>query len=253
MLTSNVLVALNGNGRACAGVNRNNFAADPKNIYTVGVMTKSSTFESEPDSEWNPSNFDAVIESFQPRIFRFIYAIVGETETANDLTQDTFFNAYRNLCRRYEESEQKKEPLQRPSDNMSAWLYTIARNTAFSEMRRRKVVRFFSFWQHPKNGDKDIEYDGMLDFKMTEPGGSLENRSVLSDEVNQAIDKVGREKVNALLLHIDGFSYKEICEITGDSLSSVKSQIFRAKESLRKVMAVQEKAEQPSSKNGGGL
>jgi DNA-directed RNA polymerase specialized sigma24 family protein len=57
----------------------------------------------------------------------------------------------------------------------------------------------------------------------------------------------------ALLLHIDGFSYKEICEITGDSLSSVKSQIFRAKDSLRKALNAQGSFGLTESESGGPL
>ena len=77
----------------------------------------------------------------------------------------------------------------------------------------------------------------MADTPALEPGGGLEDRAALRDQLERAMAVVGRERLVALLLFIDGFSYKEICAITGDSLSSVKSQIFRSKESLRRILA----------------
>ncbi len=205
----------------------------------------SSNAEYESWSEWNPASFERVVTQYQTRIYRFIYSMVGETELAHDLTQDTFFSAYRNLCRRASQAgftEEDPDPeafalwqQNQTQNNMSAWLYTIARNAALSEMRRRKVVRFLPFMRKA-NSTLEDEYDAMADTPQVEPGGDLENRTALSDILRQAMDQVGREKLTALLLHMDGFSYKEICEITGDSLSSVKSQIFRAKESLRRVL-----------------
>jgi RNA polymerase sigma-70 factor (ECF subfamily) len=172
--------------------------------------------------------------------------MVGEAELAQDLTQDTFLSAYRNLCRRNAAEldqentgeEAAKSWQQAPAqNNMSAWLYTIARNAVLSEMRRRKVVRFLPFFHRvSSSAGTGEELDGLADTPQVEPGENLEARTALRDELEQAMSKVGREKLTALLLHMDGFSYKEICDITGDSLSSVKSQIFRAKDSLRRVL-----------------
>lgn len=207
-------------------------------VNLVKSMSKTSNgpdFESW--SEWNPANFDRVVTQYQTRIYRFIYSMVGESELAQDLTQDTFMLAYRNLRRRLEAGtpDLDEAGLAIQQYNMSAWLYTIARNSALSELRRRKIVRFLPFTHKAGNAGEE-EVDGMADVAQVEAGGTLEARAALHDELQQAMDKVGREKLVALLLHMDGFSYKEICDITGDSLSSVKSQIFRAKESLRRAL-----------------
>lgn len=213
----------------------------------------SSNADFESWSEWNPAAFERVVTTYQSRIYRFIYSMVGETELAHDLTQDTFLSAYRNLCRRASEAgfdpeDADEEALvhwqqAQSQNNMSAWLYTIARNAALSEMRRRKIVRFLPFIHKP-NGNSDEEFDGLADTAQVEAGGNLEARTALRDELQQAMDKVGRDKLTALLLHMDGFSYKEICDITGDSLSSVKSQIFRAKENLRRALATRPLAQE---------
>lgn len=221
--------------------------AKPTQVSTsVGPMSKiNSQAEYDAESEWNPAYFERVIAHYETRIYRFIYAMVGEAELAQDLTQDTFLSAYRNLCRRTaaadfdpETGEGSKNWQQAPAqNNMSAWLYTIARNAVLSEMRRRKVVRFLPFFHRVSStAGTEEELDGLADTPQVEPGENLEARTALRDELEQAMTKVGREKLTALLLHMDGFSYKEICEITGDSLSSIKSQIFRAKDNLRRVL-----------------
>ncbi len=220
-------------------------APNPVSSTVVPMSNLTSNPDFESWSEWNPATFEQVVTQYQSRLYRFIYSIVGEAELAHDLTQDTFLSAYRHLLRRSEAAQ-----LDNPSEaemlahwqqtqtqnNMSAWLYTIARNAALSEMRRRKVVRFLPFFHKTNNNGVEEELDGLADTAQIEAGGNLEARTVLHDELEQAMNRVGRDKLTALLLHMDGFSYKEICEITGDSLSSVKSQIFRAKESLRRAL-----------------
>ncbi len=227
------------------GANQNKAAGEliPVSATVVPMSKVTSNTDSESWSEWNPAAFERVIVQYESRIYRFIYSLVGEAELARDLTQDTFLSAYRNLCRRAAtaglDSAAEDEAFlhwqqTQAQNNMSAWLYTIARNAALSEMRRRKVVRFLPFVHKP--GGAEEEFDGLPDTAQVEMGGDLEARTALHDELQQAMNKVGRDKLTALLLHMDGFSYKEICDITGDSLSSVKSQIFRAKESLRRAL-----------------
>ncbi len=64
----------------------------------------------------------------------------------------------------------------------------------------------------------------------------MEERLALKHQMQKVLDRVGREHLSSLLLHIDGFSYKEICLITGSSMPAIKSQIFRAKEKLRQAL-----------------
>src|SRR5687767_1841186 len=71
-------------------------------------------------------SFERIVEQTKDRIFTFLVQIVGNSHDAEDLTQETFIKAYKSLgsfdgrCR------------------FSTWLYTIAKNTAFSFLRRRR-------------------------------------------------------------------------------------------------------------------
>src|SRR5687768_13872398 len=72
--------------------------------------------------------FGALFERFQTPIVNYIYRLVSDWETANDLAQDTFLKAYQALPRTAENLQ------------ISPWLYRIATNTALDALRRRKRI-----------------------------------------------------------------------------------------------------------------
>ncbi len=81
----------------------------------------------------NAEAFELVVREFQPRLYRFIYGMVGDAEVARDLTQDTFLSAYRAL-------PETSEDL-----NLTGWLFQIARNHARSHWRRGKLFAWLPF------------------------------------------------------------------------------------------------------------
>jgi DNA-directed RNA polymerase specialized sigma24 family protein len=188
--------------------------------------------------ELTRASFEQVVIRYQSGIQRFIAGVVGNNEVARDLTQETFFLAYRYLVRQ----SQTNAPLGKAAKegaaiaNLAGWLFTIARNLAISELRHCKVIQISPFWQsNPDNfGLEELNASSFLD--TLEPGGGLEARVVLHDELERAIKVVDPRKVTPLLLHLKGFSMKEISEMTGATLPCVRSQIFRARASLRAVL-----------------
>jgi len=175
------------------------------------------------------SSFDEVVNLFQPKLQKFIYSIVGETELAYDLTQDTFLAAFSHLQNQVQQFTSSLA-LVEPSHkfNLSSWLYTIAHNKAIDAVRRRRNTFYTSS-------------EALMDYKLCSPTAqadkNVEARIIAREELEQAIKKVGRPKLNYFLMYHNGFSYQEIAEIFGTSLSIVKGKIFRAKKSLREALS----------------
>ncbi len=154
--------------------------------------------------------FTRLVLDYQRRIHRFIYGMVASDQQAEDLTQDVFLQAYRALGRL-------------PADaNESAWLFTIARNRALQELRRRQILRWV-----PLMGPRDEED--------THPDQARPLADCIADRdvLRRAMAGVPAKDLSCLLLSIDGHSYQEVGEITGLSTAGVRARIFRAREKLR--------------------
>jgi RNA polymerase sigma-70 factor (ECF subfamily) len=152
--------------------------------------------------------------------------MVGSEQLAEDLTQDAFLLAYRALGRLPDDA------------NESAWLFTIARNRALQDLRRRKILRWVSL-TGPR-GEQDVRPDGAR---------PLADTVADRDQLRRAMSAVPPTDLSCLLLSIDGHSYHEVGQITGLSTSAVRARIFRARERLRALLS--ESDEYPTRRCAG--
>jgi RNA polymerase sigma-70 factor (ECF subfamily) len=146
--------------------------------------------------------FGALFERFQTPIVNYIYRLVSDWETANDLAQDTFLKAYQALPRTAENLQ------------ISPWLYRIATNTALDALRRRKRITWV-----PINAE-------------SEPyANDTAARQAESDAIQRALEQVPADQRTCLVLNMSqGMSYKEIAETLGISVNLVAVRIFRGRE-----------------------
>lgn len=148
--------------------------------------------------------FSTIFERFQTPLVNYIYRLVGDWETANDLAQDTFLKAY-NALPRTDESLQ-----------ISPWLYRIATNTALDSLRRRKRITWVPF---------------KLDLEPEAPHSDPSIRQAESDAIQTALAQVPTDQRTCLVLNMyQGLSYKEIAEVLGISTNLVAVRIFRGRE-----------------------
>src|SRR5712692_6672858 len=157
--------------------------------------------------------FTRLVLDYQRRIHPFIYGMVLNEAQAEDLTQEVFLLAYRALGRLPDDA------------NESAWLFTIARNRALQELRRRKILRW-------------VPLAGPTDEEDHHPDESKPLADVVADRdhLRRAMSQVPSKDLACLLLSIDGHSYKEVGDITGLSTAAVRARIFRARERLRGLL-----------------
>lgn len=214
--------------------------SEPANLSVPPDKPEYETISFIPlkSEELTRASFEQVVIRYQSGIQHFIAKMVGNSELASDLTQETFFLAYRHLVRQSQASAplDKAAPEGARIANLAGWLFTIARNLAISELRHRKLIHVAPFWQSNPDSYALEELNAFPFLDTLEPGEGLEARVVLHDELERALKVVDRRKLTPLLLHLDGFSMKEITAMTGRTLPCVRSQIFRARASLRAAL-----------------
>ncbi len=150
-------------------------------------------------------DFGQIFAQYRSRIYRYLCHLVHDADLAEDLVQETFLKAYRALS-------QKSRP-----ENMSAWLYAIATNTAFSALRRRKLIAWLPF-----HGNAEAARIA------ARPG--YEARLGERELVAQALARLPERDAACLLLHFEqGLSCAEVAEVLGMSLQAAKSRLYRAR------------------------
>jgi len=144
---------------------------------------------------------------------------------AEDLVQETFLKAYRSFDR-YEDGT-----------NLKAWLYKILTNTFINSYRAAK--------RRPEKADvEDVEdlylYRRIGDLQSAGVGQSAEEEvfdRFTDDEVKAAIESLPESfRIAVLLADVEGFSYKEIAEITEVPIGTVMSRIHRGRKALQKAL-----------------
>jgi RNA polymerase sigma-70 factor (ECF subfamily) len=160
------------------------------------------------------AGYAMLFERHQAALIRYLYGMVGEVETARDLTQETFVRGYKLWLAEAERGEGWR-PL----------LYRIATNCALDVLRRRSKIRF-SPWAETYEEDA-----GPPESAPTATGNfDLSSQLEVRLAVLEALRGLDPEAATCLLLHYDqGFSSAEIAAITGHSVQAIWQRLSRAR------------------------
>ena len=161
--------------------------------------------------------FDLLVIKYQHKIVKLVSRFVREPSDALDVTQDAFIKAYRAL------------PGFRGDSAFYTWLYRIATNTAKNYLASQKR----------RIGDVDIDSETMESREQSlglDDVATPENL-LAKDEVERtvfdAIENLPEDLRTALTLReFDGLSYEEIAEVMECPVGTVRSRIFRARETV---------------------
>lgn len=166
--------------------------------------------------------FEALVERHRNRVYSLALRMLNSEEDAAEVLQDAFLSAYRNLGEFRGESQ------------FSSWILRIAANHALMRLRHRKVTKAIE--QPLEDGEPQFNERGSLldavsQFKDAE-GQAID--AELRRAIEEATAKLGDEYRQVFVLKdLEGLSYEEIGEITGDSVPAIKSRLHRARLSLR--------------------
>jgi len=162
--------------------------------------------------------FDALVLKYQHKLVKLVMRYVRNPAEAEDIAQEAFIKAYRAL------------PQFRGDSAFYTWLYRIAINTAKNAVvsRDRSPVEY---GLDRTSGDESYDMQNRLKDSETPEG------LVLTDEirstVNAAIDALPEDLRTAIVLReLEGLSYEEIAAAMDCPVGTVRSRIFRARETI---------------------
>ena len=170
----------------------------------------------------DPKAFEMLVVKYQRRIERLIARMVRDVDLVEDIAQESFIRAYRAL------------PQFRGDSAFYTWLYRIAVNTAKKALVDLKRDPLVTESARASMNDDDDE-TSRVERELTDgetPEAVLASKEI-AQTVNAAIEALSDDLRQAITLReIEGLSYEEIAELMNCPIGTVRSRIFRARESI---------------------
>lgn len=168
--------------------------------------------------------FEALFRKYQTPIFHLVTRMVNGEE-AYDLTQEVFLRALRAL------------PTFKGDCKFSTWLYTIAKNTCFNQLRdnrKRTEVEAYSL-------DEESEPGEGVGIEVADPEADVA-RIVETRELQRLVDETlakltPEQRLLMTLRDFEGLAYEDIAQITELSLPNVKSKLHRSRLAFKAAFA----------------
>jgi RNA polymerase sigma-70 factor (ECF subfamily) len=184
------------------------------------MMQRDEELMMEYQTEGEPEAIKVLYFRYRTRILNFCHRILGNRADAEDVTGEVFLTLF---SRKYRYDPQAK---------FSTWLYTVARNSCITRLRKRNTL--VSVWFASRGSTTHEQWD-------IEDGGDLAEEQLgkreAASRVRRAIRQLPDEQREAILLReYHRLTYDEISRILHCSLEKVKVLIFRGREHLREEL-----------------
>lgn len=161
-------------------------------------------------NDGDSSVFQLLVKRHKEKVRNIIYLTISNSSSVDDIAQEVFITVYKNLKHFRFESQ------------FTTWLYRITVNKCKDHLRKINVRKIFIPIKEAAG----------------EPGRGIdtENKDVSNIVMNAISELPAKLRVPLLLKDIEGFSYQEISETLRCEMGTVKSRLFRARESLRNIL-----------------
>ena len=174
--------------------------------------------------------FNLLVSRWEKRLYNYLLRLLGQRpgyrEDAQDLCQEAFLKAYRSIAALQE------------AEKFPHWLYRIAHNLAYSELRRPALEQCFEPGPEPwsQEGSQEWPNDWRDARSSPRPVFGLE----LEFAVARALDALPPEQREAIVLKVyHGFRFAEIAEIISCPLGTVKSRLYAGFAQLRQALSAE--------------
>jgi RNA polymerase sigma-70 factor, ECF subfamily len=157
--------------------------------------------------------YASLVRRYQEALFRHALGMVGDSDAAADLVQDSFIKAYTSLgsC---------QEPAR-----FGGWVFRILRNRCHDYLRDRR------------RQSVSLDEEALVAAPCDNPHSHLD-RVTLGQALESALARLPESQREAFLLkHVEGCSYDEMTEMLGASISALKMRVLRAREALQLQLA----------------
>jgi len=168
------------------------------------------------------ASFDFLLQKYRMPLVNFLYRMVRDTATAEDLAQEVFLRVYR-ARKQYS-----------PSAKFTTWLFRIATNLALNSVRDNRYHKLETSLDAPVEEDE-------APMQLRSPEMRIDEHlleQARAEIIRRAIASLPEKQRAAVLLHkYEEMDYGEIAKIMECSESALKSLLFRAYETLRVQLA----------------
>jgi RNA polymerase sigma-70 factor (ECF subfamily) len=172
------------------------------------------------------SAFEELVRHYDQAVLRLAVHLTGSEHDAQDVYQDAFLRAYKNIGSfRFESS-------------FYTWIYRIVTNLCLDQLRRRKTRREDHAVVVDRSGDEVDLLAAVSDNRsFSNPARELD-RKVLGEKIQNALEKLTpRERMVFELKHYQGLRLRTIGEMLNTTEETAKNTLFRATKKLRLQLA----------------
>jgi len=169
--------------------------------------------------EGDLDSFNRLVLAYQDLVYNQAYRMIGEEESADDATQNTFISAYNHLK-------------SFRGGSFKAWLLRIVTNACYDELRRRKRRPTVPLEPLDDTGEEVESAKWMVD-----PGDQPEEKvqqAELQRAIQHCLDNLpGDFRATVIMVDIQGLDYFEAAQTIGKPIGTIKSRLARARLRLR--------------------
>ncbi len=166
-------------------------------------------------------SLEILIKRYLKPIYSFVYRYVGNGQEVEDITQEVFVKVWRNL---------KKFDKQK---SFKTWIFSIAKNTSIDCLRKKKAVPFSNF--------ENEAGENLLTKTLADPTllpNEIFEQARIAEMLNAAMNQLTlKYRMVLFLRYNDHFTFREIAEVLGESLNTVKSRHRRALIQLKGLLS----------------
>ncbi|MCX5679026.1 MAG: sigma-70 family RNA polymerase sigma factor [Candidatus Omnitrophica bacterium] len=176
--------------------------------------------------EGDTKAFEELFDRYKKQLLNFIYRLIGNRETAEEVTQEVFIKVYNKL------------EIFDPSKKFVSWIYTIARNLAKNALRDKKYFSARSLEETVVPGDETMHLKDVIADSSAGPDQIIEDDE-LAEDAQRVLDSMPIKYREVIALcSVQGLTYKEAAVVLGCSIASISVRLEEAKLLFMKKLGI---------------